>query len=101
MGECVVPGCLSEANNNLSIRLRRPDTSAIWAPNLDAFVCDRHAVSGASVTILFAATDKHHVETVVLGVPGDAPSRSTEIRQPAKKLVEDLASRIPQQVTKR
>jgi hypothetical protein len=57
MANCIVPGCSVDAQNSLSIRLRRPDTSAIWAPNLDAHVCDIHATSGARVTVTYETTE--------------------------------------------
>lgn len=83
MPDCIVPGCSRQATNNLSIRLRRPDTSAIWAPNLDAFVCNIHAVSGARMHVLYEATGSGEIETHVHGWQAD-PSRTTEIRQPAR-----------------
>lgn len=48
-------------------RLRKPDTSAIWAPNANAYVCDTHARSGARVTVLYEATDSGRVELRVQG----------------------------------
>jgi hypothetical protein len=95
----VVPGCPRLAENNLSIRLRRPDTSAIWAPNLDAYVCDSHAVSGALLTLLFEPTSNGMVETVVHGVSTDAPRRETEIKRPAKKLLDDLREGLQKKVS--
>ena len=89
MPDCVIPGCTREARNNLSIRLRRPDTSAIWAPNLDAFVCDEHAISGARIRVIFETTDSGKVETHVLGVSDDF-ARITDIRHGAERLASDL-----------
>jgi hypothetical protein len=43
---CVITGCPNEGRRNLSVRLRRPNTSAIWAPNMDGFLCDEHATGG-------------------------------------------------------
>ena len=90
MPVCVVPGCAREAVNNLSIRLRRPDTSAIWAPNMEAFVCDEHAITGARIHVLYEATSSGEIETHVHGWASE-PARTTEIRQHAQKLAEDLS----------
>ena len=43
---CIIAGCRNPATNNFSVRLRREDTSAIWAPNTEAFICDEHAACG-------------------------------------------------------
>jgi len=74
---CIFPGCREEAKHTLGIRLRRPDTTAIWAPNTDACLCDRHATQGIAITILLEATNTGRVETRVLaGTPG---RRDTDI----------------------
>ncbi len=80
MPDCIVPGCPSEALNNLGVRLRRPDTSAIWAPNTAAYVCDRHAVAGARLTVLFEPTDTGEIDVGVFGATHQA-GRKTLIRQ--------------------
>jgi hypothetical protein len=78
MAECIVPGCSRIARNNLGVRLRKPDTSAIWAPNANAYVCDVHARSGARVTLLYEATDSGRVEIRVQGT-ADAVVRRVAI----------------------
>jgi hypothetical protein len=95
MPECIVPGCPVEASNNLGVRLRRPDTSAIWAPNTAAYVCDRHAAAGARLTVLFEPTDTGQVEVGVYGATHQA-GRTTLIRQgdPAEGIDELLLSRL-------
>lgn len=97
MSECVVPSCAREARNNFSVRLRRPDTSAIWAPNTEAFVCDRHAASGARVTIYYEATESDEIEVRVHGTEPPA-IRVTPIhhREAEEALPEDLTSRLKQ-----
>lgn len=67
MADCIVPGCGRNALNNLGVRLRKPDTSAIWAPNANAYVCDAHARSGARITVIYEATDTGRIETHVKG----------------------------------
>jgi hypothetical protein len=90
MGDCIVPGCGRDGRNNLGIRLRRPDTSAIWAPNTEAFVCDRHAVTGARITIFYEENETAEVEVCVHGASA-AVSRITPIRQDAARDVAELA----------
>ena len=34
---CIITGCPNEGIHNIGIRCRRPDTTAIWAPNTNAF----------------------------------------------------------------
>jgi len=95
MPECVVPGCAREGRNNLSIRLRRPDTSAIWAPNTEAFVRDTHAESGARLTLYYQATDADRIEVIVHGI-GEPASRITPIhhREEEPQMAEDLRDRV-------
>ena len=95
MPDCVVPDCHVEAHNNLGVRLRRPDTSAIWAPNTGAYVCDTHAVSGARLTVLYEATDAGKVEVAVHGTADDA-HRVTRINVPdhAATIAEELTDRL-------
>jgi hypothetical protein len=76
MPDCIVPGCRRNAPNNLSIRLRPPDTSAIWSPNANAYVCDVHARNGARITVVFEPTDTKRVETRVYGASEPAVRRT-------------------------
>lgn len=50
---CIVPGCRNEAPHAITLRLRRPDTSAMWAPNTDAYLCDEHGNGGAEVELVY------------------------------------------------
>ncbi len=75
---CIVPGCHHEAENNLGVRLRRPDTSAIWAPNTDAFICDAHAAQGWRITVIMQPTNTGDIETNVFS-PGPVIERTTPI----------------------
>jgi hypothetical protein len=67
MPDCIVPGCARNAQNTLGIRLRKPDTSAIWAPQTNSYVCDTHARSGARINVVYEATDTGRVELRVQG----------------------------------
>jgi len=95
MPTCIVPGCPLEAGNNLGIRLRRPDTSAIWAPNTEAYVCDQHALSGARVTIIYEPADTGQVEVVVNGAAPAVARRTTIHRraEASESLSEELVAR--------
>lgn len=67
MPTCIVPGCSRNAENTLGVRLRKPDTSAIWAPQTGAYVCNTHARSGARITVIYEATDSGRLETRTQG----------------------------------
>jgi len=74
MDKCIIGGCTNRANNNIGIRLRRPDTSAIWAPNTNAFLCDKHADCGMRITIQMQPNNSRQIETIV-GSEGSRPPR--------------------------
>jgi formate-dependent phosphoribosylglycinamide formyltransferase (GAR transformylase) len=94
MPQCIVPGCSAEGVNNLGLRLRRPNTSAIWAPNTTAFVCNQHAVTGARITVVFEPTATHHVDVHVYGAT-HREDRRTAIKLPVEETVEDaLTARV-------
>lgn len=76
---CIIPGCLNVAPHNLSIRVRRPDTTAIWAPNTLAFLCDAHAGQGMNVTVLLEPTNTGQVETKICGILPPTANRTTTI----------------------
>ena len=80
---CVISGCENLADNNFSVRLRRADTRAIWAPNTAAFVCDEHAVQGLKITVLLEATTTGKIQTKVGGDGTPTVSRTTKITNPA------------------
>lgn len=93
---CVITGCRNEGRHNLSVRLRRPNTSAIWAPNTDGFLCDEHATSGVRITMVVGATNSGTVDTVI-SAPGSGPWRAegdTCMRWTEAVLANDVA-RIP------
>ena len=81
---CVVPGCASTGKHKLGVRCRvwqepspvpgKSKTSALWAPDSDAFLCDRHALGGAHITLIYEPNDT--------GEHGESDSRSAQ-RRPA------------------
>lgn len=78
---CIIPGCTNLAPNNFGVRLRRPDTTAIWAPNTEAYICDAHAKQGLIVTVTLEPTNTGEIETNVIGqVPPATANRVTPIK---------------------
>jgi hypothetical protein len=51
--DCMIPKCPHEARHTLTIRMRRTDTSAVWAPATNFKICDKHATAGAEIEIIF------------------------------------------------
>jgi hypothetical protein len=74
--ECLV--CGKQATHLLSLRMRREDTGADWAPNTTAFFCTAHANGGAKITVLYEPTGTKEVETGVVAVR-HAAARTTPI----------------------
>lgn len=80
MPDCLIPGCNRTANNTLSIRCRRPDTSAIWAPNLKANLCDKHATEGCTIDVILTPNTSGHVKTNVRAGDQGLYTRITKIK---------------------
>ncbi len=79
MSKCLIPGCKNDATHNIGIRCRRPDTSAIWAPNTNGYLCDVHADQGYEIDItLTPKSDKSITTNVNAG--GQTHSRTTPIQ---------------------
>ena len=70
---CLV--CGERATTALGIRLRRRNTNAVWAPNLSAYLCDLHAVSGCEVGVMYRATSTGRVVVHVVNGDGATVSR--------------------------
>lgn len=91
---CVVPGCERPGKNKLGVRCRvwhepspvpgKTKTSALWAPDADAFLCDDHALGGAHITLIFEPNDSGETAIRVIAAPkGD--ERTRPIKQPSEK----------------
>lgn len=78
MPKCLIPNCPNNASNNISIRLRRADTTAIWAPNSEAFLCDLHAGDGYTINIELITAPAQTITTNV-SAGGHTESRTTPI----------------------
>lgn len=83
MPQCIITGCTNQAAHNFSVRLRRPNTSAIWAPNTRAFLCDEHATQGLRITVELTPTNDGRIETYITSLGGRIETRSTPITNPA------------------
>lgn len=86
---CIVPGCRNEAPHAITLRLRRPDTSAMWAPNTDAYLCDNHASEGAEIEIVYRPRRTRRLELSTRaeyrGKVGDPVTRSLPITQGVRR----------------
>jgi hypothetical protein len=80
LSTCIVPGCKRAASNNLGVRLRKPDTSAIWAFETAAHVCDVHARCGARIHVVWESTTTRRVEFSVQGAGEPIVRRTRAIR---------------------
>lgn len=80
MADCIVPGCSRTGTNNLGVRLRKPDTTAIWAFETAAHVCDVHARSGVRLVMIYEPTKTGRVEFSVHGATEPVVRRSRAIR---------------------
>jgi len=91
---CVVPGCDSRGKHKLGVRCRvwhepspvagKSKTSALWAPDFDAFLCDAHALGGAHITLIYEPNDSGETAIKVIGAP-HVDERRTRIRQESRK----------------
>lgn len=65
---CLV--CGAYGSKSLGIRARHENTDAVWAPNLDAYLCDAHAEAGCVVTVTVEPTSDGRVRTRTFGPRG-------------------------------
>jgi hypothetical protein len=80
---CLVPGCTNEARNRIGIRLRKPSTRAVWAPNTDAFLCKQHAEAGVRLTLDVAPTNTGEVDATITTSGTVVAERVTPIKRSA------------------
>lgn len=89
MSRCVIPGCTRSGRNKLGVRCRvwhdgpaprgKRKTDALWAPDTDAFLCDVHALGGATITLLYEPDMSGTTHVRVIGAKHLAP-RTVKIR---------------------
>ena len=60
--QCLLPGCPHEPTHLLSLRMRRKDSGADWAPNTEAYFCTGHATEGAQIVVLYSPNTSGEVE---------------------------------------
>ena len=65
MQKCIIDGCSNEGVHNFGVRCRRPNASAIGAPNTNAYLCDEHAKQGCVIDITITPTANGNVRTNV------------------------------------
>jgi hypothetical protein len=83
MAQCIISGCNNIAQHNFSVRCRRPDTSAIWAPNTNAFLCDTHAEQGCVIDISITPNQSNQITTNISSGGNDVVTRTTDINHEA------------------
>jgi hypothetical protein len=86
---CVVPGCGSPGKHKIGVRCRvwvepspipgKVKTSALWAPDSDAFLCDEHALGGAQITLIYEPNETGETALKVIATP-HLDDRRTPIR---------------------
>ncbi len=78
MPQCLIPNCQNNALHNLGIRCRRPATTAIWAPNCNAYLCDEHADQGYEIEIKLTPVNLRTITTHVTA-GANVANRTTDI----------------------
>ena len=82
MPQCVIAGCPNQANSNFGVRCRRPDTTAIWAPNTEAYLCDDHAGNGLRIFVLLSPNNSGEIQTEVASQTGQTVRTTSIINVP-------------------
>ena len=78
MAQCLIPNCTNNAEHNIGIRCRRRNTTAIWSPNANAYLCSQHAQQGYIVDIVLTPIQQRTVTTNV-SCGNNTISRTTPI----------------------
>ncbi len=91
--DCIVPGCKREGRNRLGVRCRiahdeptlfpaKGKTAALFSPDAEAYLCDYHALNGATITLMFEPnSSKQTTIRVIAGTTVE--ERTTPIKQPS------------------
>jgi hypothetical protein len=59
----------------------RGKTGALWSPDAEAYLCDKHALSGADMTLLFEPNESQETTIRVIAAV-TVEERTTPIKQP-------------------
>lgn len=92
---CIVPGCRQAGRNKLGVRCRvwhdepsshgKGKTAALWAPDADAYLCDDHALGGATITLLYEPDGSGETSIRVIGArhvePRSIAIKTTDARR--------------------
>jgi hypothetical protein len=89
---CIADGCVLSGKNQIGVRVRvahdgespfphKGRTDAIFSIESDAYLCDKHALGGGTLSLFFEPDDS---EDIRIEVAADKPvaTRSKHIRQP-------------------
>ncbi len=82
MPRCIIDGCPNEGVHNFGVRCRRPATTAIWAPNTNAYLCNEHAEQGCIIDVTITPVATGDVQTNITNGNRTA-SRTTPIAHEA------------------
>jgi len=92
MNKCVIPGCRREGIWQLGVRARliagatspshptKKATDAAFAPNLPAFLCDKHAYSGTLLTLIVEPRQYKQTRLRVIAASDQHPHRTVKIQ---------------------
>jgi hypothetical protein len=85
---CIVPKCENPGRHAVTLRVRRPDSSAIIAPNTGAYLCDEHAESATKLISRSSRTTRGKPKSTLgpssAGVQGHVERAVTLIENPAE-----------------
>jgi hypothetical protein len=78
---CLVPGCKREPTHIFSLRMRRQDSGADWAPDTRAYFCTPCATEGCRIEVMYEPMKTGQVDAqVVACLPWGKSRRITQIR---------------------
>ena len=81
----MVNGCNKPALNKLGLRLRKPGIrKAVWAPDVEAYLCREHAEAGGAFRVEYQPTGTPGVVDISVDSGGQTiANRKITIKRPA------------------